>query len=255
MRSPGLVSVTLRSLPPEEVVQAAVAAGLTSIEWGGDVHAPPLDATLVERCRVTSAAAGLRVASYGSYWRAGTSSADEAEAVLETARILGAPRVRVWAGELGSERADADTRARVVHALRSIARRAADLSLGIAVEHHPDTLSDTAAMTLRLLDEVASDVVTTYWQPDIGQATPLALAELERLLETVPERLSAVHVFAWWPAQERQALATREDLWAPALNRIREAAPNCDVMLEFVPGDSVEVLVDEARTLRRLLEP
>src|SRR5688500_16300097 len=154
VRSPGLVSVTLRSLPPEEVVQAAVAAGLTSIEWGGDVHAPPLDATLLERCREASAAAGLRIASYGSYWKAGVSSADEGEAVLETAAVLGAPRVRVWAGELGSDHTDADTRTQVVRALQSLARRAADLGLEIAVEHHPDTLSDTAAMTLRLLDEV-----------------------------------------------------------------------------------------------------
>lgn len=253
--SPGLVSVTLRSLPPEEVVQAAVAAGLTSIEWGGDVHAPPHDAALLGRCREASAAVGLRIASYGSYWKAGVSAADEGESVLEAAGILGAPRVRVWAGELGSEHTDADTRTQVVHALRSLARRAADLGLEIAVEHHPDTLSDTAAMTIRLLEEVASDVVTTYWQPDIGQAAPLALAELDTLLETVPERLSAVHVFAWWPAHERQALVTREDLWAPALGRIREAAPDCDVMLEFVPDDSVEVLVDEARTLRRLLTP
>lgn len=255
MPSPGLVSVTLRHLPPEEVVRAAVAARLTSIEWGGDVHAPPLDATLLGRCREASAAAGLRIASYGSYWKAGISSAEDGEAVLETASILGAPRARVWAGALGSEHADADTRVLVVHALRSIARRAADLGLEIAVEHHPDTLSDTAAMTLRLLDEVASDVVTTYWQPNVGQATPLALAELDVLLESVPERLSAVHVFSWWPAHERHALATRHDLWAPALDRIRGTAPDCDVMLEFVPDDSVEVLVDEARTLRRLLAP
>jgi 3-dehydroshikimate dehydratase len=251
--SPGLVSVTLRHLPPEQVALAAGAAGLTSVEWGADVHAPPLDARLLERCRGASASAGLRIASYGSYWKAGSSSADEGEAVLAAASILGAPRVRVWAGQLGSEHTDAETRMHVVHALRSLGRRAADLGLEIAVEHHPDTLSDTAAMTLRLLDEVGSDVVTTYWQPDIGQPTPLALAELDALLEAVPERLSAVHVFAWWPAHERHELATREDLWAPALDRIRESAPGCDVMLEFVPGDSVEVLVDEARTLHRLL--
>jgi 3-dehydroshikimate dehydratase len=40
---PGLVSVTLRSLPPQEIIALAVKAGMKAIEWGGDVHVPPGD--------------------------------------------------------------------------------------------------------------------------------------------------------------------------------------------------------------------
>ncbi len=41
----GLVSVTFRQLSPEEIVRVAREAGLTVIEWGGDVHVPPGDST------------------------------------------------------------------------------------------------------------------------------------------------------------------------------------------------------------------
>jgi len=38
---PGLCSVTLRGSSPQEVVDARLAAGLSGVEWGADVHVPP----------------------------------------------------------------------------------------------------------------------------------------------------------------------------------------------------------------------
>src|SRR5262245_17804648 len=65
----GLCSVTLRACSIDEVVAVAVGAGLECIEWGGDVHVPPGDLEAARRARSATSAAGLRVASYGSYWR------------------------------------------------------------------------------------------------------------------------------------------------------------------------------------------
>ena len=39
----GLVSISFRKHTPEEIIQAVKAAGLSCIEWGSDVHAPPHD--------------------------------------------------------------------------------------------------------------------------------------------------------------------------------------------------------------------
>ena len=39
----GLVSVSFRKKPPEEILSAMKGAGLSVIEWGGDVHAPSDD--------------------------------------------------------------------------------------------------------------------------------------------------------------------------------------------------------------------
>ena len=53
---PGLCSVTLRALPWEDVLEVAVVAELTRIEWGADIHVPPGDEThartVADRCAV-----------------------------------------------------------------------------------------------------------------------------------------------------------------------------------------------------------
>src|SRR4051812_32305936 len=67
----GLCSVTLRRLAVPEVLAAAAAAGLECIEWGGDIHVPPGDSALARQVGAATADAGLQVASYGSYFRAG----------------------------------------------------------------------------------------------------------------------------------------------------------------------------------------
>ena len=65
----GLVSITFRDLSPEEVVQVAVENGLEGIEWGGDVHVPHGNLAVAKKVARQTAEGGLKVASYGSYYR------------------------------------------------------------------------------------------------------------------------------------------------------------------------------------------
>ena len=67
----GLVSVTYRRLPAEAVVRLAKDAGLACIEWGSDVHVPETDPAGARRVGEFTRAAGLSVASYGTYYRLG----------------------------------------------------------------------------------------------------------------------------------------------------------------------------------------
>src|SRR3954470_14190851 len=99
---PGLCSVTLRRLGVEDVVRVAAEAGLEAIEWGGDVHVPPGDDAAADAARAAGEAAGVAVASYGSYFRAGDDPLEAFAAVRDTAERLGAPRIRIWAGSAGS---------------------------------------------------------------------------------------------------------------------------------------------------------
>ena len=115
--SAGLCSVTLRSLGIEQVVAAAAAAGLSGIEWGSDVHV--VDAASADLAREACAAAGLRVFSLGSYYRAG--SFGDFDVVAALAARLGAPRIRIWAGEVEPADADEGTWDAVVGDTRRIA--------------------------------------------------------------------------------------------------------------------------------------
>jgi sugar phosphate isomerase/epimerase len=242
----GLCSVTLRALSPPEVVARASAAGLTRIEWGADRHAPPGDVDALRGIRDLTEGSGMVTCSYGSYWRAGSTPATELPSLLDAAEALGAGRVRIWAGVVGSDAADAATRAHVVDRLRLAADLAAERGIGLACEFHADTLADTPGATLDLLEAVDRPNLSTYWQPPVDLPDDVALAGLDELLD----RVSAVHVFSWWPGQTRLPLQGRGDLWRAVLARLQEAEHSPDLLLEFVPGDDAVRIAPEAGTLR-----
>jgi len=205
--------VTLRAREPAQVVATAAAAGLEVIEWGGDVHVPAGDEGRAREVRARTEDAGLGVCSYGSYYGRATASGDNAAsrdfaAVLATAIALGAPRIRVWAGQQGSVHSAPSTRAGVVEQLRAAVDQAGSVGVEVATEYHPNTLTDTAASTRTLLDEVGPGL-TTYWQPPVGAPDAESLATLRAVLE----HTVTVHVFSWWPVRERLPLDARAALW------------------------------------------
>lgn len=245
---PGLCSVTFRALAPERIVALAARAGLAAIEWGGDRHVPAGDVARAAAVARMTSGEGLAVASYGSYFR--SDGETPIEAVLDSAEALGAARVRVWAGSRGSAESSPADRARTVAHLQGAASAAEARGLSLALELHAGTLTDTAASTLRLLDEVDSTALSTYWQPAVGATDDAVLAD-QRVLA---ERTSALHVFSWWPGEERRPLRAREALWRRVFSAAASAAaPPRDALLEFVPDDDPELLAGEADALREYL--
>ena len=81
----GLVSVTFRALSAGEIVDLVARAGLTGIEWGGDVHVPHGDVACAREVYQRTVDAGLTVCSYGSYYRVGSGEPPAFEAVIESA--------------------------------------------------------------------------------------------------------------------------------------------------------------------------
>ena len=168
-------------------------AGLECIEWGADVHVPPGDLDAARHARAATEAAGLRVASYGSYWRCAGPFAP----VLASARELGAPRVRIWAGEAA--------RPRGVGAGRRGRRARGRAPDRVAFEFHGGTLTEDVDSALAL---IAASGVPCYWQPPQDMDDDEALDGLRRL-----PHVPAVHVFSWWPGATRLPLRARRSLW------------------------------------------
>jgi sugar phosphate isomerase/epimerase len=257
MITPGLVSVTFRQLPPERIVTLAAEAGLASIEWGGDVHVPHGDVSRARDVRRFTADAGLMISAYGSYYRAGVSQGQGLSfgPVVETAAELGAPVVRVWAGVAGSRESDDASRRAVADDLARVCDDASRLKLGIALEFHADTLTDTAESALALIREVDKPNLTSFWQPPNGMATVEALRGLQLLLRHVRN----LHVFHWWPDRHhRLALADGVDRWRRYLAAAGAAAGEAarearHASLEFVVGDDVDAFRRDAAILLRLV--
>lgn len=256
MFRPGLVSITFRQLSPAEVCQAAADAQLEGIEWGGDVHVPPGQPTTAKEVAAMTADHGLTVAAYGSYYRAGQADPDAFAGVLDSARALGAPLIRVWCGQQGSAEIDPSDRAQVTADCRRIAELTHDAGLTIACEWHGNTLTDTAASAAQLFDDVDHPAFKTYWQPRTGAPPALSIEDMDAALA----RMVGLHVFQWAASDpmDRRPLAEGEAVWPGYLDKAKAcpaAVKGEDVfaLLEFVRDDDPANLPADAETLRRWL--
>jgi len=251
MGIPGLTSVTFRALPAERVAKLCAAAGLAAIEWGGDVHVPPGDEQAARAARAVCQSLGLLISSYGSYYRAGQPIGELARC-LDAAAALGAPIVRIWAGQAGSADVDPGERARLVDCLLRCAEIAEARSIRLGLEYHGGTLTDCRDSVRALARETAgaADWLRFYWQPRWDWP------ETERLesLGDVRGRLAHIHAFTWAHragAIDRLPLAAGESTWRAAL---RGLPADQMVLLEFVEGDSEQALLRDAAALRRLMD-
>lgn len=250
MMTPGLVSITFRSLPVPVVLGLAKTAGLHSIEWGGDVHCPHGDEVTARQVAEFTVAAGLSVAAYGSYYRVGVSESQGLSfaSVLASAVALRAPAIRVWAGASGSATTPSEQRAAIIVDAQRIATLAAQAGVRVLSEWHGGTLTDTAESGRDFLQAVGHDHFATVWQPGVGLSTEAALVELAAVLPWVEH----LHVFHW-RAHERLPLSDGTEAWrrylalAGTTGRVRSAA------LEFVRNDEPAQLAPDAATLLQLM--
>jgi sugar phosphate isomerase/epimerase len=248
----GLVSITFRSLSVAEVVDLARTTGIDGIEWGGDVHVPPGDMQRAREVKHMTEDAGLSVSAYGSYYRLRRDADEEHpfEAVLASAVALGAPTIRVWAGNQPSAAVDTAERARIVEQSRRVADMAAAPGISIAYEYHSNTLTDTLASALDLLQTVDHPNIRTFWQPPNGMPP----AESRAGLDAVAEWVSNIHCFHWWPtSKERHPLAAGEANWSLYLEKIAALPGDRFVSVEFVKDDAPAQFLEDAATLKRWL--
>lgn len=289
----GLCSVTLRASSPGEVVDVAAAAGLTAIEWGGDVHVPTGDLSAATEVAARTAAAGLSVGSYGSYLFAEPELADDEIArVVDTATALGAPWIRVWCPFGVEPGAPADLVAGIAATLARIADRSAAAGCAAYVEFHGQTLTATEASAAAVLAAAGAIAPSSpgsaaagpwsAWQPpywDRTRATGSSDGPDDRTdtagsavggpavddvtgIGRLAPRLAHLHVYAWDHDGGRAPLATQAAAWVHRIRAAGAAGPAADAigdlgprlaLLEFVPDDEAGAVASEAATLRSLL--
>lgn len=243
----GLVSVTFRQLSCEEIIKYACNSGLKYIEWGSDVHVPETYLENAKRIADLTHESGLSVSSYGSYYYLG--EGQNFRDYLDTARILKAPVIRVWAGKTASAAADGCFRNKLAHEAKEIAKQASEFNINVDFEYHPNTLTDEHTSARRLLEEINEPNCRIYWQPNFDLSHEENLDAINDVLDFV----DIVHVFSWEPKFVRLPLADRASLWNDYM-RILKRKKDIKYLLEFVPDDNPEILKRESETLRNFLK-
>ena len=188
--------------------------------------------------------------SYGSYYRVGSKKEGsvEFESVLESASALGTSAIRVWAGSVGSAKADEGVWYDIVEDARRIADLAAQENITIDYEFHANTLTDTRETTLRLLKEANHPNIRCNWQPPV----PLDFNERLAGLKVIQPWLANIHVFHWLD-RDRLPLEKGIEDWQAYYAVIDTLPGDHHIMLEFVQHDDPEQFLQDAEVLKRIV--
>ena len=266
----GLCSLTLGKLPVEEVIDAAVTSGLQGVEWWGTGHVPHGDAKTAATVRGLTEKAGLEVSSYGSYYRCAISEGAGLtfQSVLDSARALGAPTIRVWAGNCDYQNADNAFIQKVIDDANRIADSAAVYGISITFEYHGGTLTDRNETAIKFANQLSHPNIYFSWQPPHGYSVEHALSGLSGILH----RLSTIHVYHWTMGSYeksivnetirpllypddffRHPLADGGDRWEAYFKAADTTGRDHFALLEFVKDDSNEQFYQDAAVLQQII--
>lgn len=257
MLKPGLVSVTLDQEPIDLVIQQASELGLQGIEWSGRSHLPVGCINQAFSLKQSMKEAGLQVLNYGSYVRFNEPAATQKETwceAIQTASVLGAPCIRVWAGRSDSEQVSEKDFRRLVKNIQDFSFLARNQGLEVVIEFHRKTFTNTPDSTLKLLKAIARDHVFSLWQPHVDQPLDYQAKSLAKVLPF----LKYVHCFHWGSkgSKDRLPLSEGQQAWLKYLKILMAGWPydkDLWLALEFVKGDDLEQLSADAACLKKML--
>lgn len=204
----GLSSSAFLASSCEDVVARAKELGFEGLEWAGAPHLGAGDREAARRVMHATLRAGLTIVSYAPLYRVvpGGGRGLSFEAILDTARDIYAPVIRVYAGE-GSRQGPGD-RAAFLDELRRIGDEAGRHGIGLALSPDRRSLMPGLREGASCAAELAHPFVGLSWEPGAGE-----LDESAALLEESPELFSLLRPRAFDREGRPIGLETEADRW------------------------------------------
>lgn len=158
----GVASVTFRNKTISQVVEIAKNAGVEFIEWGGDVHVKTLDdARFAKRlCDENN----IKISSYGSYYRTGSSDKNEWKEICRIANEMGASSVRIWLGNKDSENFTGSEYEELLEEMNFLCSKAKEYNLFVCPECHDNSFNNNTEAILKLKKDLNCHNFKTYFQ-------------------------------------------------------------------------------------------
>ncbi|MFB0523795.1 MAG: sugar phosphate isomerase/epimerase family protein [Candidatus Bathyarchaeia archaeon] len=162
-----LCTIAFSEFPLENVLNLASKLSFDGVEiWGKEPHMPSDCVAYAKEVRNMAYKKGLEIVSFGSYVNPLMEQYQRRwQTALEITRVLGSKIIRIWAGSTPSVSFALDKRKAIVSRLRELAEKAQGLGITLATEMHDNTLADTAESTVKLMEDVGSTNLKTYYQP------------------------------------------------------------------------------------------
>ncbi len=242
----GMTSLTLKEYETDDVVNCARQAGVCGIEWGVcPAHVVLGDKERAQRIKTLCAKNDIEIFSLGSYCR--MEKREECEAVVQTAVLLGAPVIRVWAGGKSPSECDADYVSRIVSNSAYMADLAKESNVKIGFEYHHHTLTENSKSAVNFIRMVGRENAGLYWQPNCKLTTEENKMERDDVL---PYFVGNFHIHNFSTFNGYGRLEEIEDKLRVYFTDIRDE--NYNLLIEFVKDQKPENLMRDADILRKL---
>lgn len=245
MHKTGLVSISFREHSPEEIIQAAAAAGLQYIEWGSDIHAPCDDEDRLQEIVTLMAQYGVSCCAYGTYFRIGVTPVEELPGYIRGAKLLGTNIIRLWAGEKSPWEFTEAERQYFLSQCREIAAMAEKAGVIMCLECHRNTYTETKECALEIMESVNSPAFRMYWQPHQMRT----VEENIQYARALKDYTLHIHTFQW-KGTGKFPLAEGIDEWKAYL---KEFTGEHYLLLEFMPDHRIETLPRETEALNQIV--
>lgn len=239
----GLCSVTFRKKSAAQVIEIAKNAGISYIEWGGDVHI-----TNTEEARIVKSICnneGIKISSYGSYFNSAEFDKKKWEQICEIAKIMNAKSVRIWLGKKNSEEtADKEYRT-LLENTKQMCDIAKKYSLTVSPECHDNTFNNNTDAILRFKKDLQRENFSTYFQSRYFRME----YDLDRIDRTF-DFIQNVHISYRDLKREQRFRKKDKNYLDTLLKKLIEKNFNGIVMVEFVDFDSENVFYKDIRKLK-----
>lgn len=222
----GFTSTSFRQIKIlEKIVDIAVRAKIDCIEWGGDIHVKTTaDA---KKAKVLCDKAGIRINSYGSYYRVGCKDSDEWRKICEIASTMGARSVRVWPGKTDSEKTDGTSYKILVEDTKNICSVAKEYGLIVCPECHDNTFNNNTDAFLKIHADVGCDNFRTYFQSRYKRLE----YDLDRIERTLPF-IETVHIS--YSEQSREQFPKFNPKYIESLiDKIKQSGFDGNILIEY----------------------
>ena len=239
----GLCSVTFRKKTAEDIVYLAKKAGISYIEWGGDVHVRTLDDA--KKVKALCDKADIKISSYGSYFNSAVFDKSKWIETCEIAKETGAKSIRIWLGKKNSQVTSDKEYQLLLENTKKICDIAADYGLTVCPECHDNTFNNNTDAFLRFIGDLQTDNFKTYFQSRYFRME----YDLDRIDRTYPY-IKDAHVS--YRDLKREQLFRKKDknYLDTLLKKLKSKGFDGIVMVEFVSGNSEKNFLKDTEKLK-----
>ncbi len=239
----GVASVTFRNKTVAEVVEISKKAGAEYIEWGGDVHVRTLDDAI--NAKKLCDENGIKICSYGSYYRVGSCKTEEWKQICQIASAMGASSVRVWLGSKDSEKTDSEEYKNLFADLKNMCAVAKSFGLLVCPECHDNTYNNNTYAFLKLREELGEDNFRTYFQSRYLRYD----YDIDRIEKTF-EYIENVHISYRDLAREQRFKKKDKAYLDRLLKKLLQMNFGGVVLIEFSKGSKEKNFIKDMKKLK-----